>query len=197
MANLPNPPHDLRQVKTRSALVSALLELLEEKPFRSLSVVDICQRAMVHRTTFYAHFEDRESLLQYTLTTLTQEFFQTNEEETDLLDAFLHSGRAALEFIQSRRNLYAVGLRAESGTVAKVLENAFSALVCQRLESPELKESIAPLEPAICAHFLAGGAVSIVHWWLEQDFPVPAETIMDHIRRLLPGVLNGGKVVHV
>ena len=49
---------DLRQRKTRALLVKALAELMEERPFSELSVVDICSRAMVHRTTFYAHFND-------------------------------------------------------------------------------------------------------------------------------------------
>ena len=52
---------DLRQRKTRALLVKALAELMEERPFSELSVVDICSRAMVHRTTFYAHFNDKRS----------------------------------------------------------------------------------------------------------------------------------------
>ena len=42
---------DLRQRKTRRLLVEALAQLLVEKPFQELSVVDICGRAMVHRPT--------------------------------------------------------------------------------------------------------------------------------------------------
>lgn len=183
------PPRDLRQRKTRSALVKALLELLEEQPFRSLSVVDICQKAMVHRTTFYAHFEDRESLLQYTLSTLTQEFFPTPAEDADLLEAFLRSGKAALSFIQSHQRLYTVGLREEVGTVEHALETTFSDLVCARLQHSPLRQSLPNMDPAIGAHFFAGGLVSVVHWWVEQDFPVPAEEILAHMRRLLTLVL--------
>ena len=58
---------DLRQRRTRQSLVKALEELLVERPYQSLSVTDICQRAMVHRTTFYAHFNDKQELLRYLL----------------------------------------------------------------------------------------------------------------------------------
>ena len=58
---------DLRQRKTRKLLVEALAQLLEEKSFQELSVTDICRRAMVHRTTFYAHFNDKQELLRYLL----------------------------------------------------------------------------------------------------------------------------------
>ena len=49
--NHQNEDHlDLRQKKTRRLLVEALAQLLTERPFQELSVVDICRRAMVHRT---------------------------------------------------------------------------------------------------------------------------------------------------
>ena len=55
---------DLRQRKTRHSLVEALAALMEERSFQELSVSDICRRAMVHRTTFYAHFTDKQELLR-------------------------------------------------------------------------------------------------------------------------------------
>ena len=72
--NYQNEDHlDLRQKKTRRLLVEALAQLLTERPFQELSVVDICRRAMVHRTTFYAHFNDKQELLHYLLEGLEQE----------------------------------------------------------------------------------------------------------------------------
>ena len=54
VVSMKDPSHeDLRQRRTKKFLVQALLELMEERPLRDLSVVDICDRAMVHRTTFY------------------------------------------------------------------------------------------------------------------------------------------------
>ena len=76
--NHQNEDHlDLRQKKTRRLLVEALAQLLTERPFQELSVVDICRRAMVHRTTFYAHFNDKQELLHYLLEGLEQECVAT------------------------------------------------------------------------------------------------------------------------
>ena len=58
MKQTSQPREDLRQRRTRKLLADALLSLLEERPLSEISVVDICQRAMVHRTTLYAHFDD-------------------------------------------------------------------------------------------------------------------------------------------
>lgn len=60
---------DLRIVRTRKLLSRALFELLETTPYEKISVLDICERAMVHRATFYNHFEDKDHLLEYTIDT--------------------------------------------------------------------------------------------------------------------------------
>ena len=54
---------DLRVLRTHTLLLRALSDLLQEKPFDEIRVKDLCQRAMVHRSTFYAHFEDKRHLL--------------------------------------------------------------------------------------------------------------------------------------
>ena len=43
----------------------AFLELLEKKPFNKITVRDIVQKSNVHRNTFYYHFQDIPSLLEY------------------------------------------------------------------------------------------------------------------------------------
>jgi Bacterial regulatory proteins, tetR family len=44
--------------RTQHSLRSALMELIQEKGFESLSVQDIIDRANVARATFYAHFDN-------------------------------------------------------------------------------------------------------------------------------------------
>src|SRR6266852_538940 len=56
---------DPRVRRTRQLLQQALLELMQEKRFASITVHDIAERATVNRATFYAHFEDKYSLLDF------------------------------------------------------------------------------------------------------------------------------------
>ncbi len=58
---------DPRIKRTRQLLQQALIELMAEKSFQTLTVQDITERATVNRVTFYAHFEDKHALLEYTV----------------------------------------------------------------------------------------------------------------------------------
>src|SRR5690349_1197604 len=57
-------PEDLRVRRTHKLLWEALRAELMEQPFEEITVKDICERAMVHRTTFYKHYEDKYALLE-------------------------------------------------------------------------------------------------------------------------------------
>ena len=54
---------DPRVKRTRQLLQQALLELVQEKRFASITVQDIAERATLNRATLYAHFEDKYHLL--------------------------------------------------------------------------------------------------------------------------------------
>ena len=53
----------------------ALIALLEEKEFSDLSIMDICEKAGVNRSTFYAHYENLYDLLKETQEWAVSEFF--------------------------------------------------------------------------------------------------------------------------
>jgi AcrR family transcriptional regulator len=55
---------DPRVRRTRRALQRALEELMAEKSFTAITVLDIAERAGVNRVTFYAHFQDKFDLLE-------------------------------------------------------------------------------------------------------------------------------------
>jgi AcrR family transcriptional regulator len=58
---------DRRARRMRTLLQHALLELLRQKRFDSITIQEITERADVNRTTFYAYFPDKYALLDATL----------------------------------------------------------------------------------------------------------------------------------
>ncbi len=54
---------DPRVLRTRKLLEQAFLELMNEKGFQEMTIHEITERATVNRATFYAHFEDKDDML--------------------------------------------------------------------------------------------------------------------------------------
>src|SRR6266487_561969 len=54
--------NDRRSQRTRHLLSAALVELIREKDYNAITVSDIIERANVGRSTFYAHFRDKDDL---------------------------------------------------------------------------------------------------------------------------------------
>lgn len=54
---------DLRVIRTRQSIREALIDLIEEKGFETITVKDITTRAKINRGTFYAHYQDKYDLM--------------------------------------------------------------------------------------------------------------------------------------
>ena len=76
---------DLRIIKTKKALYNALINLMKKKTFEEIKVSDICDEALINRSTFYAHFDDKYSLLSNMLDNLKQQFIsELNNKENNI-----------------------------------------------------------------------------------------------------------------
>ena len=61
---------DRRVARSRRALKEALTDLILERGYESVTVQDVIDRADVGRSTFYAHFLDKDDLLMAILADL-------------------------------------------------------------------------------------------------------------------------------
>ena len=58
-----NEKTDLRIIKTKKILFETLLKLMKQKNFDKIKISDICEEALINRSTFYAHYQDKYELL--------------------------------------------------------------------------------------------------------------------------------------
>lgn len=182
---------DMRQRRSKRHLTDALLGLMEERPYREISVVDICQRAMVHRTTFYAHFADKDDLFRFALQDLMDRFsagWARLDEEKGLRDGLCLEFRKVLEFFRVHRRFLTVGLGSSGGTELQMMENAIAEVLerfmLERTESAVWKET--PDVIPVWSRFYAGAIMSTVSWWLKNEMTPPEEKMVELMERLLP-----------
>ena len=56
---------DARVLRSKRDLSEALVALLDEKPYNSISVKDICEKAMISKLCFYNNFLNKDNLMIY------------------------------------------------------------------------------------------------------------------------------------
>lgn len=49
---------DLRITKTKKAIINSFLSLRAKKPLEKISVKELCETAMINKSTFYSHYAD-------------------------------------------------------------------------------------------------------------------------------------------
>lgn len=182
---------DLRQRRSKQHLTEALLGLMEEQPYGEITVVDICQRAMVHRTTFYAHFEDKNALFQYVLGNMKDRFSADRIQvvrEKGLRAGIREELQKVLEFFQTHRQLGMVGLGGPGSPELRIMEDAIAGVletfILEKGDPSFWSGNSAAAQ--VWGHFYAGAIMSTVNWWLEKDMPLSEEELLALMDRVLP-----------
>ena len=180
---------DLRQRKTRKLLVDALAQLLQEHSFQELSVVDICRRAMVHRTTFYAHFNDKQELLLYLLEGLERECATSclpQDPERSPREYLLTAARNVFQFFAQRRALYRACMNSGAGAQVQTLESCAADELCRLLSEPRFRRVSPQVDPQVAARFYTGAMLSLIRWWLSSDDPPSTDHLLKNLEQFIP-----------
>lgn len=92
--------------KSVEKISEAFVELLQKKPFNKITVRDIVQKSNVHRNTFYYHFQDIPSLLEYQIQMVIDLIQVDPSSETSLMEGIRPTVDYMLEHKKIVMNLY-------------------------------------------------------------------------------------------
>src|SRR5438105_4881883 len=96
---------DRRSQRTRQLISDALVSLLLEQRYADLTIQDILDRANVGRSTFYAHYQDKDDLLISTIERVFAQLRDQHDSADQGLATFLPS-LALIQRIHSHAPLY-------------------------------------------------------------------------------------------
>jgi AcrR family transcriptional regulator len=182
-----NATPDRRSQRTRQALSQALIALIQEKRYDAITVQDICDRANVGRSTFYAHYQDKDDLL----TSNFQHVMESLGQPLDYRDGQLTFRIAPLfEHVQGHHHLYKALLW---GGGMEVLMRAGQKQWSQQIEQyveALLKDGRQPTVPiTVVAVYIAGSLQTLLLWWLQHKMPHSPERMDEMFQQLvMPGV---------
>jgi AcrR family transcriptional regulator len=167
---------DARVRATRDGLGDAIVALMHEMPFESITVQHVLDRAHVSRSTFYSHYSDKNDLFLSDV----EEFFEMMS--TTLIRHKDDSTRVApvQEFFahvaDMRQFISSMTASQKVRDVFELGQGHFARAIDQRLATFPSTRNLSPTRRAALAHASAGSLFSLLNWWLTHgDSATPAQ----------------------
>jgi AcrR family transcriptional regulator len=185
-----NTKADRRSQRTRRSLSAALFELMVEQRYDEITVQDIIDRANVGRSTFYAHYLDKEDLLISDFTRVLDALSQ-HIEQHGVENQRTPPGLALLfQHVQTHHQLYKALLR--SGPIDLLYRKGHERLrhnIERHLVALARPDQTSPALLSLVADSMAGTILTMLTWWLDHDMPYTPEQMDALFHQLvLPGV---------
>ena len=186
--NRPEP--DPRIIRSTSALGRALIELVQERDYDSITVQSILDRAGVGRTTFYAHYRNKEDVLHSSFEHLFGAFERWLDHSTSprwrlfpVTEFLSHLGKEQ----HLAESLRRAGQSDEfwnlcSGYAARCIERRLPRATATGTHSRQL-----------VSRMLAGALMESITWWREHPgsaTPLQMDNAFHEIARGIPAQIG-------
>jgi len=180
---------DRRSRRTRRLIAEALIALMVEGRYDRITVREIIDRADVGRSTFYAHYRDKEDVLtsefERVLALLHERLDPDGAGDQQLLPSL-----GLFRHVQEQRHLYHALVRGHGVDVLYETGHRYLSTRVERQFAAVVTGGRAPtVPPPILADYVAGAFLSLLRWWLEYERPYSPEQMHAIFQQLvLPGV---------
>jgi AcrR family transcriptional regulator len=166
-------------------LWEALLAELSERRFDDVTVNDVCDRAMVHRTTFYKHYADKYALLEQGIRRILDELMHEDEHRPPsayspeqpppyFVRLFEHAAQ--------HPRFYRLMLGGEGiGRFQRLVKDYIVDVASSRATGLTVahRDLAQPIE--LHAHYVAGATLSVLVWWIENDRPFSPRQMAEYL----------------
>jgi AcrR family transcriptional regulator len=177
-------------------LGAALVALMLEKRYDLITVQEIIDRANVGRSTFYAHYMDKEDLLQ-----------SESAELIARLSAHMDQSAGGRRIIPSLELLYhlqesqALISALRRGRAIEPVLKTMQAQLSRQVEARLARRLPAEVVPAVplpvVAQGVAGVLLTLFQWWLDREMPESPEQLDAYFLELIRPTVRAATGVDV
>ena len=180
---------DRRVARTRAMLHEALLSLIAEKRYETITVEEICERANTARSTFYAHYTDKDDLMRCGFKTLRETILGRH----NAVSARGHPENpgvafslAMFEHARDHAHLHRTLVGSRGGSIAL---DSVRRVLCEVVRAEfaahgrRFSKDGLPREGVV--QFVVGACMAVVTWWLEGGAKLSPSQIDAMFQRLV------------
>ena len=173
---------DLRIIKTRNGLYDALILLLKEKTFEEIKVSDICKKALINRSTFYAHFQDKYELFASLIDDLKQSLnYELKNINKDLTvkEYYIELIKVFLNHIEGKEEVYrSIMINNKNSIIMDMIYDTINEDISKKLDDLDIPTDIA-------SSYYLGGVVNVGMYWLRNGKKYTKEEMLDFLNKLI------------
>lgn len=183
---------DLRIIKTEKVLFDALIQLMADNSFEAIKVSDICSKALINRSTFYAHYNDKYELLVGYINSLEENLLEklgTLDKSISNKEYFIDIIKLMLDHFDENRNIYyKILLNNRNSIFIDIVTNVISTDINKRInEDKTMRNESIPDD--IISTFYLGAVSSVIIKWINNEKKYTKEEIVSYLDKLIPNDL--------
>lgn len=171
----------LKNYKTDKLLTNALMELMSEKDFSQIKVNEICEKALVHKTTFYNHYEDKYDLLNNIIQNIHKGIREKATKGNGLISYYLSIAKLYIEEIKRNPKIYELIIKYNSDEMISymLIENIFNDL------KVDVKGEYNNIPSNYIARFYISAVFATINEWFQKGMKEDTDTIVKYIEILI------------
>ncbi len=191
----PENPVGNRQVqKTQTLLRNALADLIHKKDYDSITVKEILDRANVGRSTFYAHFRDKDELLVSGIHDMFRTIHSVKvSSSAEKYERIIRFSLPVFEYhFQHRRTSEEKMGPKGRAILHKHLENLLIKFIADDIEEDILGrlKTEGQISLELLIRYVASTFHLVLNWWVESRNPLPPKVVNDLFRALVLPTLS-------
>lgn len=181
-----NNKTDPRVRRTRRILREALVSLILEKDYTSISIKEITERADMAYITFFRHYTTIDELLLEVLDEGLAELLshigtlagKTDDPANEI------EGRIIFEYIKAKSDLFRILLKSQS--VTRIRKSVIQNIATMYEDSCDfLRRPNSQIPAKIVSNHMATSLLALVEWWLENKMSPPPSQMGKIYRALI------------
>lgn len=167
-------PRKTNEVVIESIIIS-LVELLKQKSFDDISIVEIIAHAGVSRNSFYRNFSNKEDILVQYIAKITDDFVESSSI-TSLSDSWEDYVSTLFLHLYNNRDVTDIFIKNDKmHLISKVFNSFIAEKTNDRLDFYH-------------ACFLSGGLFNIYYHWAKTDYADSIDTIARSFSHVILGI---------
>ncbi len=190
-----------RKAATHQSLIKAARDVIAERGYHRVEILDITERANVSKATFYKHFPNKEAcvrdLIEQGFDALVEEVMRADQQDERLSPAWIESSlQKVFHWAEENREFALIMVGGGASTELNAFGRNYMAQVVEQTIMAEAAKKEPPvplLPPQIQAQIVTGMTIQLVGWWLENSTGYSA----GDMARIVCDVIRNGIAPHL